>query len=98
MLAAVTGFDCDADELRRAAQRIVVLKRLFNEREGWTAAEDTLPERFFTQSLTKGSASGAVISRQGLADSIAAYYEARGLRRDGTVPAETLSAHQLDPL
>ena len=98
MLAAVTGFDCDADELRRAAQRIVLLKRLFNEREGWTAAEDTLPERFFTQSLTKGSADGAVISRAGLARSIAAYYEARGLRPDGTVPAETLSANQLEPL
>jgi aldehyde:ferredoxin oxidoreductase len=98
MLAAVTGFDCDADELRRAAQRIVLLKRLFNEREGWTAAEDTLPERFFTQSLTKGAADGAVISRAGLARSIAAYYEARGLRADGTVPAETLSANQLDPL
>jgi len=98
MLAAVTGFDCDADELRRAAQRIVLLKRLFNEREGWTAAEDTLPERFFTQSLTKGAADGAVISREGLARSIAAYYEARGLRSDGTVPAETLSANQLDTL
>jgi len=98
MLAAVTGFDCDADELRRAAQRIVLLKRLFNEREGWTAVEDTLPERFFTQSLTQGAASGAVISRAGLADSIAAYYEARGLRPDGTVPAETLSANQLEPL
>lgn len=98
MLAAVTGFDCDADELRRAARRIVLLKRLFNEREGWTAAEDTLPERFFTQSLTKGAADGAVISRAGLADSIAAYYAARGLRPDGTVPAETLSANQLEPL
>jgi aldehyde:ferredoxin oxidoreductase len=98
MLAAVTGFDCDADELRRAAQRIVLLKRLFNEREGWTAAEDTLPERFFTQSLTKGAADGAVISRAGLARSIAAYYEVRGLRPDGTVPAETLTANQLDPL
>ncbi len=98
MLAAVTGFDCDADELRRAAQRIVVLKRLFNEREGWTAVEDTLPERFFTQSLTTGAADGAVISRAGLADSIAAYYEARGLRPDGTVPAETLSANQIEPL
>jgi aldehyde:ferredoxin oxidoreductase len=98
MLAAVTGFDCDADELRRAAQRIVLLKRLFNEREGWTAAEDTLPERFYTQTLSKGPADGAVISRAGLARSIAAYYEARGLRSDGTVPAETLGANQLDGL
>ncbi|HEX4421502.1 MAG TPA: aldehyde ferredoxin oxidoreductase family protein [Kofleriaceae bacterium] len=98
LLAAVTGFDCDADELRRAARRIVLLKRLFNEREGWTCAEDTLPERFFTQALTQGAADGAVISRAGLARSIAAYYEARGLRSDGTIPAETLRANQLDPL
>jgi hypothetical protein len=39
-----------------------------------------------------------VISRAGLARSIAAYYEVRGLRPDGTVPAETLTANQLDPL
>jgi aldehyde:ferredoxin oxidoreductase len=98
LLAAVTGFDCDADELRRAARRIVLVKRLFNEREGWTCAEDTLPERFFTQALTQGAADGAVISRAGLARSIAAYYEARGLGADGTISGETLRANQLDAL
>ena len=42
----VTGWDVDADELAITARRIVLAKRLFNLREGWTRAEDWLPERF----------------------------------------------------
>jgi aldehyde:ferredoxin oxidoreductase len=86
LLAAVTGWEVDAGELREAARRIVLLKRRFNEREGWTAAEDTLPDRFFSEALPTGVAEGAVVSREGLARAIAAYYQARGLRPDGTLP------------
>ena len=46
LLAAVTGWDVDGEELRRTARRIVLAKRLFNLREGWTPAEDWLPGRF----------------------------------------------------
>src|SRR3954463_13635866 len=51
LLAPVTGWDIDADELRRTARRIVVGKRLFNLREGWTRAQDGLPERFLSEPL-----------------------------------------------
>ena len=37
LLAAVTGWDVDADELRATARRIVLAKRVFNQREGATA-------------------------------------------------------------
>ena len=86
MLAAVSGWDVDADELRRAARRIVLLKRLFNQREGWTAAEDTLPARFFQSPLP----GGAVVSREGLSRAIAAYYSERGLAIDGTLVDDPL--------
>src|SRR5205807_2556141 len=45
LLARVTGWDVTADELRGAARRIVTAKKLYNLREGWTPAEDTLPRR-----------------------------------------------------
>jgi aldehyde:ferredoxin oxidoreductase len=90
LFAAVTGMDMTADELRAAARRIVLLKRLFNAREGWTAAEDTLPARFFESALPDGAARGVKLSREGLSAMIQAYYAARGLRDDGSVPPETI--------
>jgi len=91
MLVAVTGLAFDEASLDEAAGRIVLVKRLFNEREGWTAAEDTLPARFFDAPLPSGVAQGARLSRDGFAAMIRAYYAARGLREDGTVPFELAS-------
>ncbi len=47
MLRAVTGLSFQATDLVGAAGRISLVRRLLNEREGWTPAEDTLPARFF---------------------------------------------------
>jgi aldehyde:ferredoxin oxidoreductase len=43
LLRAVTGWDVDAQELRVTARRIVLAKRAFNAREGWTRSDDGLP-------------------------------------------------------
>ena len=51
LIAPVTGWDVDEAELRGTARRIVVAKRLFNLREGWTPPQDTLPERFLEEPL-----------------------------------------------
>jgi aldehyde:ferredoxin oxidoreductase len=45
--AGVTGWDIDSKELMLAGERILTLAQLFNGREGFTAADDTLPLRFF---------------------------------------------------
>ena len=49
LLRHVTGWDVTAAELCMTARRIVTAKKLFNIREGWTPAEDTLPERFLSE-------------------------------------------------
>ena len=51
----MTGWDVDADELRATARRIVLAKRAYNMREGWTPAEDWLPERFLDEALELAS-------------------------------------------
>ena len=58
MLAAVTGWDVTAAELRRTARRIVTAKKLFNIRTGWTPAEDRLPDRFLQQPLSDDPCAG----------------------------------------
>ncbi len=84
LLRLVTGWDVTADELRAVSCRVVTAKKLFNEREGWTAAEDTLPKRFLSQGLPSAGA----LPRERLREMIQAYYEARGWDREGRVPRE----------
>jgi aldehyde:ferredoxin oxidoreductase len=47
VVKAVTGWDTSVMELLRVAERTLTLARLFNVREGFTAADDILPQRFF---------------------------------------------------
>ncbi len=83
LLRVVTGWDIDGPELRQTARRIVLLKRAYNLREGWTAADDWLPERLLTETLEVGSGRTASLSAQRLRRMIDAYYAARGLDTDG---------------
>ena len=47
ILAAVTGWRTSTTELLRIAERTLTMARLFNLREGLSAADDKLPKRFF---------------------------------------------------
>ncbi len=47
ILEAVTGWRTSVVEMLRVAERILTMARLFNVREGFTAADDKLPNRFF---------------------------------------------------
>ena len=79
LLSTVTGWDVDAEELEATARRIVLAKRAFNEREGWTRADDGLPERFLSEPLEVASGRSASLTRERLDAMIEGYYEARGL-------------------
>jgi aldehyde:ferredoxin oxidoreductase len=76
MLRAVTGWDVTADELRDTARRIVGVKRQVNVLAGWTAEEDTLPERFLDAPLPGDPA--AVLTRERLQELVAEYHRQRG--------------------
>jgi aldehyde:ferredoxin oxidoreductase len=96
LLAPVTGWDIDEHELRSTARRIVVGKRLFNLREGWTRAEDRLPERFLTEPLELDSGREATLTKDRLEAMIEAYYGRRGLDPHGVPKPETRAALGLD--
>jgi aldehyde:ferredoxin oxidoreductase len=98
LLSRVTGWDVTAAELCTAARRIVTAKKLYNLREGWTPAEDTLPRRFLSEGLPDGASAGALLPRQRLQEMIQAYYAARGWDCEGRVPREVLKSLQLEEL
>jgi aldehyde:ferredoxin oxidoreductase len=97
LLRRVTGWPVTADELRQAARRIVTAKKLFNIREGWTPAEDTLPRRFLAEELAAGRTQ-ALLPEPRLREMIAAYYLERGWDGDGGVPPTLVDALGLGDL
>ncbi len=68
LLRPVTGWDVTAGELRATAKRIVLAKRVFNAREGATAADDVLPRRMLDTPLELGSGRTATLTAERLAD------------------------------
>ena len=96
LLSAVTGWRVSDRELRRIGERINILKRLFNQREGWRPQDDWLPSRLLTEALASGVAAGVSLTAHELREMIRGYYDARELDREGFVTAAKL--RELDVL
>lgn len=83
MLSLVTGWDVDGDELKSTARQIVELKKRYNIAQGWTPAEDTLPDRFLSTALQQGASAGAQLPRERLERMVRAYNLGRGWSAEG---------------
>jgi aldehyde:ferredoxin oxidoreductase len=83
LLSAVTGWEVDAAELHRTAQRIVLAKRVYNLREGWRPADDWLPERLLSEPIRLASGREAGLTPARLRAMIDGYYAARELDEQG---------------
>ena len=70
-------------------------KKLFNIRAGWQPDQDTLPARFFDDSLADDPAR---LSRSGFAELIRRYNETRGWSPEGWLDGKFLKMVQLDGL
>ena len=86
----VTGWPITPDQLKQAGQRINNLKKLFNIREGWTRADDTLPPRALQEKLPTGVVEGIGLTPEELELMIQGYYRARGWTEDGLIPDQKL--------
>ncbi|WP_255191159.1 aldehyde ferredoxin oxidoreductase family protein [Natronobeatus ordinarius] len=87
-LSAV-GREYDPADLERAGERIWTLVRLFNVREGFSRADDDLPE-VLTKPLEGGPNDGRAVDREAFEAMLDRYYEVRGWDSDGRPTAETL--------
>jgi aldehyde:ferredoxin oxidoreductase len=90
-LRLVTGWDVTAGELHAVARRVVSARKLFNIREGWTPAEDTLPKRFLSENLPAATAPGATLTADRLGAMIRSYHAVRGWTPDGWIPESVVS-------
>jgi aldehyde:ferredoxin oxidoreductase len=74
---AATGWDVTVDELLEIGERAVNMARLFNNREGFTRADDRLPPRLHTP-LEGGPLTGRSIDRDAFEAAITGLYELKG--------------------
>jgi aldehyde:ferredoxin oxidoreductase len=70
---AVTGWDTNAWELWKAAERLVTMARAFNVRQGFTPADDRLPPR-----MAEPLGPGAPIDPAAVEAALPLYYEMMG--------------------
>ena len=77
LIAAATGWETGPVDLMKVAERITNIGRLFNIREGFTAANDVLPERFF-HPKTDGVLADKPLNRTDVEKAKAYYYRLMG--------------------
>jgi aldehyde:ferredoxin oxidoreductase len=96
MVSGLTGEDFSTARLEEIAERVATLERLFNLRAGFTAEDDTLPQRFISESISvEGQQRN--IPEAALKKMRADYYMVRGWDEDTGCPgAETLEALHLE--
>ncbi len=87
LLHLITGWDLNAEDLRSVGPRVSLLRKCYNLREGWSRADDTLPDRLLTEPVSGGPHDGACLTASELDAIIAAYYQSRGWNADGTPQA-----------
>jgi len=96
LVAGVTGWKTSSWEIMRFGERRNHLMRLYNLREGLTAADDTLPARFFDEPVGHGRLKGAALDRASFGEAIRAYYRMMGWDGGGVPLKETLVDHHLE--
>ncbi|WP_243439827.1 aldehyde ferredoxin oxidoreductase family protein [Fundidesulfovibrio soli] len=88
LYSAITGRECSAEDFVRIGERAFNLEKMFNLREGFTRADDWLPERFFTEPLTVGPKKGAVLKRDEFTGVLDQFYKTRGWDQATTKPSD----------
>ncbi|MBM4424608.1 MAG: aldehyde ferredoxin oxidoreductase family protein [Chloroflexi bacterium] len=95
LLTAVTGQSYKADDLMRIGERVWNLERLYNLREGFTRADDTLPPRLLNEPSPAGPSAGFTVRLEPMLEE---YYEFRGWDTNGVPTPAKLKMLELDSL
>jgi len=96
LLGAITGWETSSYEVMAFGERRIHLTKVFNVREGLTAAEDTLPERFFTDPITVGRWENYSIDKVKFQEMIQTYYSMMGWDQSGVPRYTTLIEKHLE--
>lgn len=95
MLGAISGMEFTSDDLMKVGERTWNIERLYNLREGFRRADDTLPRRLLEEPVSAGPSQGHTVR---LADMLVEYYQFRGWDENGVPGQAKLKELELDTL
>ena len=95
ILGAVTGVQYDTGDLVKTGERVWNLERLYNNREGFTSKDDSLPPRLLTEAPTDGPSKGWVSQLEPM---LKEYYRSRGWDQNGVPTPKKLAELGLENL
>jgi aldehyde:ferredoxin oxidoreductase len=91
IISCVLNRQIPVAELETAGERIWNIMRMFNVREGFNVADDSLPERIFKDALKSGVTAGKVLPRHQFDIMLQEYYRLRGWDAQGIPTPEKLA-------
>jgi aldehyde:ferredoxin oxidoreductase len=72
----------------KVGERAINLARVFNSREGFTRADDSLPDRFFEPLMGEGPLSGYSLDRKVFEEALDFYYAMMGWNQIKACPTQ----------
>lgn len=83
LIYLATGLEYTKDELVQVGRRVIDLERVINMREGMTRKDDTLPARYFDETMDGRKTKGHHIDREKFAGMLDEFYELHGWDKEG---------------
>jgi aldehyde:ferredoxin oxidoreductase len=95
LLTATTGLESTPESLSRIGERIFMTERFYNSVNGFTAADDMLPDRFYNEPGSSGEGIDIPpIDKRTFFEELRKYYRIRGLAPEGTFVENDFLEHQ----
>jgi aldehyde:ferredoxin oxidoreductase len=82
------GWTVTERQLEEVGKRIIDIERMFNNREGISRKDDTLPKRYFDDPMPLNLSKGHHIDRKKFKNLLTRYYKIRNWTNDGQVKKE----------
>lgn len=90
LIHCASGWEFEKNDLIEIGKRVIDIERMFNNREGISRIQDTLPKRYFDDPMPLKIAKGHHIDRKEFANLLSRYYKLRNWTSDGKVKIERI--------
>jgi len=88
LVHCASAWDVSEKELEEVGKRVIDIERMFNNREGISRKDDTLPKRYFDEPMPLNLSKGHHIDRKEFDKLLTRYYKLRDWTNDGQVKKE----------
>ncbi len=88
LIHSASGWSFSEKDIQEVGKRIIDIERMFNNREGISRKDDTLPKRYFDDPMPLKLSKGHHIDRKEFDNMLTRYYKIRNWTNDGIVKKE----------